>query len=171
MNASIKSPFSSPYFSFNKLATSINNNKENENMNMLLKFINSLVLFIVYNIHNICIEHVNSLFYKIINIHPIYIEYLKGKNLEKWVNSFFDDDDDAEEEEELILNEILSEEHFPKMTTEHKILVQKSLIFEGTKIELDEKEVEIMDIKRLKDTSSNMKLIQMLYGEFIRHKI
>ena len=43
------------------------------------------------------------------------MNYLKSKNLEKWVNSFYnsDDDDEEEDDEEVYLNSILNEKYFP----------------------------------------------------------
>ena len=161
-------------FSFKKVFENIisNTNKNNELINndidFLFRFINTYVLFISYNINTILIENVNNTFYKIIKISPTFINYLRSKKLEKWVISFFTDDDDEDEDEEMYLNAILSEIEFPKLKCNHKILAEKTMMFDGIKIDDKENENELdgQYANRLKDTSGNLLLIRRLYNDF-----
>lgn len=161
------------YFSFKKIFEKINlkSNSNNEEMvqdlYFLFNFINSYVLFITYNINNICIENVNAIFYKIIKISPLFLNYLKERQLEKWIISSLNDDDD-DEDEEMYLNTILTEESFPKLKTNHKLLAERVMKFNGVKIgdKENEKELDSQNYNRLRDTSGNMKLINQLYYDF-----
>ena len=161
------------YFSFKKLFDNIFlNSKEkgeeiNDDLNFLFKFINTYVLFISYNIHTINIENVNSIFYKILKISSLFINYLKDKKLEKWIMSFYADDDE-DEDENIYLNAILSEDVFPKLKSNHKILTEKKMIFDGVNLDDNESENEFdtQNINRLKDTSGNSHLIRKLYYDF-----
>ena len=159
-------------FSFKKLYEDaiLNKSKNDDNISFILKFINTYVLFISYNINTISIENVNATFYKILRISSsqIFINYLKEKKLEKWLLSFFNDDDDDDEDEEMYLNAILSEEEFPKLKSSHKILAEKMMTFDGNKIDDKENENDMdrQNLSRLKDTSGNMQLIKRLYCDF-----
>ena len=143
-------------------------NEINDDLQFLFKFINTYILFISYNINSISIENVNSIFYKIIKTSSIFIHYLKQKKLEKWIMSFFTDDDDEDEDEEMYLNSILSEEELPKLKSNHKVLAERVMTFDGVKIENDENENEfdMQIMNRFKDTSGNLQLIKMLYYDF-----
>ena len=96
--------------------------------------------------------------------------YLKNKNLEKWINTFYnsDDDDEDDEDEEIYLNSILNEKEFPKLKSAHKILVEKKMEFAGIKIPEDQNENEIdkLFFNKNKDISGNMELIKNLYFDF-----
>ena len=162
------------YFSFKKLFENIilknnlNNSEISNDLDFLFQFINAYVLFISYNINIISIENVNTIFYKIIKISSIFINYLKEKQLEKWIMSFFTDDDDDDEDEEIYLNSILSEDAFPKLKSNHKILSEKTMMFNNVKLGDKEKENDLdnQNYNRLKDTSGNIQLIKMLYYDF-----
>ena len=147
------------------------NNDITEYNSFLFKFINTYVLYITYNIKSISIESVNLIFYKIISISEVFVNYLKSKNLEKWVNTFYnsDDDDEEEDDEEVYLNSILNEKYFPKIKSDHKILVEKKLEFDGTKILDDDSENELdkfFNNNRNRDLNGNMELIRKLYFAF-----
>jgi hypothetical protein len=147
------------------------NNDITEYNSFLFKFINTFVLYITYNIKSISIESVNLIFYKIISISEVFVNYLKSKNLEKWVNSFYnsDDDDEEEDDEEVYLNSILNEKYFPKIKSDHKILIEKKLEFDGTKILDDDSENELdkfFNNNRNRDLNGNMELIRKLYFAF-----
>ena len=163
INFSFKSIFEKTPFYTNKKSNEIN-----EDLCFLFKFINTYVLFISYNIKSISIENVNYLFYKIIKTSPIFPQYLKKRKLEKWIMSFYTDDDDEDEDEELYLNSILSEEELPKLKSDHKILAERVMNFDGVKIDNDENENEfdMKNMNRFKDTSENLQLIQKLFYDF-----
>ena len=161
-------------YSFKKLYDDVilNKSKNDDDINFILNFINTYVLFISYNINTISIENVNATFYKILRVtsSQIFINYLKEKKLEKWLLSFFNDDDDDDEDEEMYLNAILSEEEFPKLKSNHKILAEKLMTFDGNKIDDKENdnnnEIDKQYLNRLKDTSGNIQLIKRLYYDF-----
>jgi ubiquitin C-terminal hydrolase len=160
------------YTSFKKIFDYIllneKSNKANDDISdynlFLFKFINTYVLFITYNIRSIQIENVNTIFYDIIKTNEAFIKYLKKKNLEKWVASFYNDDDD-DDDEEMYLNSILNEKHFPKIKSTHKILSEKKLEFNGTKIPDNENDFEMEQIlmNRNRYLSGNTELIKKLF--------
>ena len=147
-------------------------NKRNDDANdytaFLLKFINTYILFIVYNIKSIPIENVNLIFYKLVSINEVFINYLKRKNLEKWVISFYrDDDEDEDDDEEIYLNALLTEKEFPRIKSDHKILAEKSMEFDGIKFsENDECELDNIFNNRNRDIQGNMELVKKLYFSF-----
>ena len=151
-----------------------NSNKINSDVgdytHFLFEFINSYVLFITINTRSTPIEHVNAVFYQLISTSETFLNYLKNKNLEKWLNTFYnsDDDDDEDEDEDIYLNSILNEQNFPKIKSKHKILVEKAMQFDGIKIPEDENETEIDKLfnNRNRDLSGNMDLIKKLICEF-----
>ena len=151
-----------------------NSNKSNDDVSeyksFVFKFINTYLLFIIYNIRSTPIEYVNSVFYKLISLSESFILYLKSKNIEKWVNSFYnsDDDDDEDEEEEMYLYSILNEKELPKIKSKHKIIAEKKMEFEGVKIPEDENESEIDKLlnNRNKDISGNYELVKNLHQDF-----
>ena len=135
-----------------------------EYYSFLFKFINTYVLFITYNTRSIQIEAVNYIFYELIKTSEVFIKYLKSKHIDKWVNSFFNDDDE-DEDEEMYLNAILTEKQFPKIKSTHKILSEKKLEFNGTKIPDNENDFEMEQIlmNRNRDLSVNTELIKKLH--------
>ena len=148
-------------------------NSNDENKEFIYKFINTYVLFISRNINKIAIEFVNNIFLKIIKIDDIYIKYLKYKKLDRWIYSFYNEEEDDDDEEEAILNTILTETEFPKIISNHKILAEKTMMFNGTKID-DIKGIEKDSssdfdhqlMNKLKDASGNLKLIKFLFDCF-----
>ena len=155
---------------FDYIILNQNSNKSNENLSgyykFLLKFINTYILYIIYHIRSTPIEHVNLIFLKIIYLSDTFLNYLKSKNLEKWVFSFYadDDEDDEDNEEEMYLNAILNEKVFEKIKSTHRILIEKNMEFNGVKIPENKIENEIDKIfnNRNRDTSGNMELIKQL---------
>jgi hypothetical protein len=147
-------------------------NKRNDDTSdytsFLLKFINTYILFIAYNIKSIPLENVNLIFYKIVSSNDVFINYLKRKNLEKWVISFYrDDDEDEDDDEEIYLNSLLTEKEFPKIKSKHNILSEKYMEFNGTKIpDNDEYELDNIFNNRNRDIQGNMELIKKLYFSF-----
>ena len=138
--------------------------RETDELQFLIKFINTYLLFISYNIHNISIKHVNLVFYKIVKTDSTFMEYLKSKNIEKWLVSFFTYEDEEEEEEEIAFNEMLSESDFPKLKSSHKILSEKIMSFDGVKIEENEKEIgRDRFLDDLRDTGGNLVAIKILF--------
>ena len=75
-----------------------------------------------------------------------------------------DDEDDEDNEEEMYLNSILNEKTFERVKSLHRILMEKSMEFNGVKITENKIENEIDKIfyNRNKDNSGNMELIKQL---------
>ena len=65
------------------------NDKNIKDKILLYQFINSLLLFIFYNIDNINLEYVLKLLNQLIHINKDkeFIKYLKEKNVEKWTST------------------------------------------------------------------------------------
>ncbi len=149
------------YFCFEKYFNYIN---KDINDDTIKGFINTYILFINNNIISISIKNVNSLFYKILKISPKILKYLKNKKkFENWIISFF-----VEDEEDIFL----SEKDFPKLKSNHNILSEKTMTFEGIKIENKENDNDLEEqcISRLKDLSDNFQLIQKLSFEFSNYE-
>ena len=72
---------------------------------------------------------------------------------------------EGDNDEEIYLNSILNEKQFPKLKSEHKILSERKMEFNGTKIPEDENEEEWDKLfnNRGRDISGNMELIKNLY--------
>ena len=156
---------------FDYIVLNQNSNKASDNaatyFSFLLKFINTYTLYIIYHIRSTPIEHVNLIYFKMISLSDTFINYLKSKNLDRWVFSFYnsdDDEDDEDNEEEMYLNSILNEKTFERVKSLHRILMEKSMEFNGVKIPENKIENEIDKIfyNRNKDNSGNMELIKQL---------
>jgi hypothetical protein len=156
---------------FDYIVLNQNSNKASDNaatyFSFLLKFINTYTLYIIYHIRSTPIEHVNFIYFKMISLSDTFINYLKSKNLDRWVFSFYnsdDDEDDEDNEEEMYLNSILNEKTFERVKSLHRILMEKSMEFNGVKIPENKIENEIDKIfyNRNKDNSGNMELIKQL---------
>jgi hypothetical protein len=145
------------YFSYIELIEDKNTTEINDDT--IKGFINTYALFINYNINTMSIKNVNSIFYKIVKVSPKIIEYLKNKKFQNWITSFY-----IEDEEEVIF----SEKEFPGLKSDHNILSEKLMVFEGIKIEDKENEINLEDhyINRLKDVTENYQLIHKLNFEF-----
>ena len=137
--------------------------KKEEDKEFIYKFINSILLFIFYNIDNICLEHVINLFSTLINIgkKKKILKYLKGKNVELWISSI--DKDEITEEEEANNDLIMSKDNLPILKSEHFILTEKE------NIEIDNKDinnrksgVNKANEKRLKNINVNFDLLRRI---------
>ena len=131
----------------------------------LFKYINSLLIFIYYNIDNICLEHVINLFSQLINTgkKKKIIYYLKEKNIEQWIYSL--DKDEITEEDETNNDIIMSSDNLPVIKSNHFILTYKE------SFEIDKKnnkennrnsEVNKANEKRLKNTNINYELMRRI---------
>ena len=131
----------------------------------LFKYINSLLIFIYYNIDNICLEHVINLFSQLINTgkKKKIIYYLKEKNIEQWIYSL--DKDEITEEDETNNDIIMSSDNLPVIKSNHFILTYKE------SFEIDKKnnkennrnsEVNKANEKRLKNTNINFELMRRI---------
>ena len=165
------------YTSFKKIYEEIKFNDEletnDENKEFIFKFINTYVLFISRNINKISIECVNTTFFRLIKVDDMFIKYLKHKKLDRWIYSFYNDEEEDDEEEEAILNTLLTETEFPKLTSNHKILAEKTMMFDDKKIDdikgIDKDlngDFDHQLMNKLKDTSGNLRLIKMLFDSF-----
>ena len=130
----------------------------------LYQFINSLLIFIFYNIDNICLEHVINLFSQLINTgkKKLIIKYLREKNVELWISSI--DKDDITEEEEANNDLIMSKENLPILKTNHFILTEKEKIDidNGDNINDRKSNANKANEKRLKNTNINFELMKRI---------
>ena len=139
--------------------------KNTKEKDFLFKYINSLLIFIYYNIDNICLEHVLNLFSQLINIgkKKIIIHYLKEKNIEQWIYSL--DKEELTEEDETNNDIIMSDANLPVIKSNHFILTQKETfeIENKTNKENDRNsEVNKANEKRLKNTNINFELMRRI---------
>ena len=97
----------------------ISKNLSNEN-SFIFEFLNTWINYIQKNIRNISLDNLNNIFYKIINLNPQkFVDYMKRKNLDKWLYSFIKNENDRFE---LIFNE----RNLPTIHTKHTILSEKT---------------------------------------------
>ena len=141
------------------------NDKSIKDKSFLLQYINSLLIFIYYNIDNICLEHVINLFSQLIKTGKKnkIIKYLKEKNVELWISSI--DKDEVTEEDEANNDLIMSKDNLPVLKSEHFILTDKENIEIGNK-DLNEKnrnsDVNKANEKRLKNININFELMRRI---------
>ena len=136
-----------------------------EEKDFLFKFINSILLFIYYNIDNICLEHVITLFIQLINIgkkKKKIMKYLKEKNIELWISSL-EKDEELTEEDEANNDLIMSKDNLPILKSEHYILTEKENIEIGNKDNNEKNrnsDIDKANQKRLKNININFELIK-----------
>ena len=137
------------------------NDKNKKDKILLIKFINSLLLFIYYNVDDINLEHVLNLFNQLVHINTdkYFIKYLKEKNIELWISTL--DKEDITEEDETNNDLILSEENLPIIKTKHFILTEK-IGLQGDSEKNGNRESDLSDAKekKLKNVEINYKLLR-----------
>ena len=130
------------------------------------------MLFIYYNIDNICLEHVITLFIQLINIgkkKKEIIKYLKEKNIELWISSL--DNEEMTEEDETNNDLIMSQDNLPTIKSNHYILTEKASSEELANLKENiENGLGIANEKRLKEIDSNFRTIRKLGYELYKEK-
>ena len=129
------------------------------------------MVFIYYNIYDICLEHVINLFNKLIHINESkeIIKYLKQKNIEVWIEYL--DKDDQNEEDEANNDIIMSSENLPVLKSKHFLLTEK----ENLNINNNENKNRKSDInkaqeKKLKNVDINFNLMRKIGYELYKEK-
>ena len=147
----------------------ITENNYNDDKTILYEFINTLVLFIAENFKKIYLEAVNVLFIQLISIDKKFIPYLKKKNLDKWVMSFYRRSDD-DNEKPYPIKEIINERTFPKLNSNHHILCEKQKIPGDSENKNDTNEdidtFENHFMQKIKNFTGNYNLINELNRQF-----
>ena len=149
-------------------------NDKNKNQNdiiLLRKYINGLLLFIYYNIDNINLEYVLNLLNQLIHINKDkqFIKYLKEKNIELWISSL--DNEEMTEEDETNNDLIMSQDNLPTIKSNHFILTEKASSEELANLKENiENGLGIANEKRLKEIDSNFRTIRKLGYELYKEK-
>ena len=155
-------------YTSNIISTSFNeyyNNKKEKDKDFIYKFINSILLFIYYNIDDICLEHVINLFSQLIKTgkKKKIMKYLKEKNIELWITST--DKDDITEEDETNNDLIMSRDNLPVLKSKHFILTEKeNLEINNNKDNENNRNSEVnkANEKRLKNININFELMRKI---------
>ena len=141
-----------------------NDTKDDSNDNAFYyKYINSLFTYIANNIRQINLESLNGVLYKIINIvNREFINYMKRKNMNRWILSFY------RKLNEIDISEIINETNLPTIHSNHSILKEFSIPPEENNDNLRKMQNEEIDIYdqqqyiRLHDLRHNQYLIEDL---------
>ena len=142
------------------------NDKNIKDKILLYQFINSLLLFIFYNIDNINLEYVLKLLNQLIHINKDkeFIKYLKEKNVEKWTSTL--DNEEATNEDKKNNDLIMCENNLPTIKSKHFILTEKIRLEDISDANENRKsDISITNDKRLNDIDINYQLIRKLDNE------
>jgi hypothetical protein len=133
--------------------------KEN-NCTIIFEYINTLVIYIDNNIRKVYLESVNWLFIEILKKSPDrFINYLKKKNYNKWILSFFGSGYDVKN--------IINENIFPILHSNHSILIDCSYKNSPIKKGFDENDMsDQCFLNRLHDAEKNKNFIFNLKPNF-----
>ena len=130
----------------------------NSNDSFIYEFMNTLIIYIDKNIRKIYLDNVNTLLMNIITKGGNkFINYLKKKNFQKWVASFYGN-------RNLNYKNVINENVYPIIHSQHSILSDKLYKNIIDKKELNE-ENDIYDqhfINKLNDCNLNKSLIEFL---------
>ena len=141
-----------------------------EDKSFLFNYINSLWVFIYYNIDNICLEYVIKLLNQLIKIgeDKKIINYLKEKNIKLWLNFIEKDEEEITEEDEANNDIIMSSDNLPIIKSKHFILTEKENLEINNKDNNENKkygDVGKANEKRLKNTDINFDLLKKIGKE------
>ena len=118
------------------------NDSEHKNLN-IFKFLNSIILFISQKSDSLCsniksLDKIVGLFCKLINKKQIFLKYLKNKGIDKWLDEIINKinnnncksemntiENNDDEDENIKMNFVLTEDNFPKLMSDHCILIEK----------------------------------------------
>ena len=130
----------------------------NSNDSFIYEFMNTLIIYIDNNIRKIYLDNVNTLLMNIITKGGNkFINYLKKKNFQKWVASFYGN-------RNLNYKNVINENVYPIIHSQHSILSDKLYKNIIDKKELNE-ENDIYDqhfLNKLNDCNLNKSLIEFL---------
>ena len=161
-------------FTSNIIQTAFNvyfNDEKIKDKNFLYCYINSILIFIYYNIYDICLEHVINLFTQLIHTgeNLEIIKYLKNKNIEVWIEYL--DKDDENEEDEANNDIIMSSENLPLLKSKHFILTEKENLDINNKDNKDGKsDLNKAQEKKLKNVDINFNLMRKIGFELYKMK-
>jgi hypothetical protein len=141
-----------------------NDEKDDPNDNTFYYlFINTLFTYIAHNIRQISLDNITGVLYKIINIvNKEFLNYMKRKNLSRWILSFY------KKLNEIDINEIINETNLPTIHSNHSILKDFSIPPEennGNLRKMQSEEIDIYDQQlyiKLHDFRPNQYLIEEL---------
>ena len=137
-------------------------NISNPNHTFLYEFMNTLIIYIDENIREIGLEGLNYLLVEIINRgENKFINYLKKKNFEKWINSFY-----GNRVSKNYMRSIINENIFPTLHSHHSIIIDK--LYKEKKENIEENDMYDQHFfNRLKDVNINKNLIEKLNKIFL----
>ena len=122
---------------------------------------NSIITYIDKNIRKMSLEAINHLLIQIISIGgQRFINYLKKKNYEKWIESFFGNNKE--------IDNFINESVFPTLHSEHSILTYKEYKITNDINKLNE-ETDMNDqhfYSKLNNVQMNQNLIKELHQIF-----
>ena len=137
----------------------------NDENSLIYLFLNTLLTYIANNIRLVNLDNVNSILVKIINLDAsFFLRYMKEKNLDDWIMTFFRRDKTNE-----IFNSVFNEDNLPMAHNEHFLLVEKTMntgedykTLRGRNLN-DEKDVlDVQFLNSLGDMQSNNNLVMQL---------
>ncbi len=133
----------------------------NQNDSFIFEFMNSIITYIDKNIRKMSLEAINHLLIQIISIGgQRFINYLKKKNYEKWIESFFGNNKE--------IDNFINESVFPTLHSEHSILTYKEYKITNDINKLNE-ETDMNDqhfYSKLNNVQMNQNLIKELHQIF-----
>ena len=144
-------------------------NDKNKDKTLLYNYINNLLLFMHYNIDNINLEYVLTLFNQLIHINKdkIFIKYLKEKNIEKWIEIL--NKDLITEEDEINIDLIMSEDNLTILKSTHYILTEKIIEKEDENNNKNRNsDKSASNEKRLKDIDINYRFVRKIGYELYK---
>ena len=130
--------------------------KEKDSKDILIKFVNGLLLYISDEINNTQVDTVIKFLFQLVNIDNIFKDHLKQSKIKQWMKKVIS--------EKSKCNEKLSKSDFPKLDyNKHLILVEKVMPFNFGKITENDDEQTIT--KKKKDVNKNFDWIKQIERE------
>ena len=148
------------------------NDKAIEDKKLLFNFINSLLLFIYYNIGEINLEYIITLLNQLlfINKDKVFVKYLKEKNIDLWISTL--SKEEMTEEDETNNDLIMGEENITRLKSDHYILTDKIRMEDPSEKKEFRRDSDFNTAyeKKLKDIDANYTLMKNLGAELNKEK-